>query len=71
MVIQHSKGVQHGNADPLSRHPDNLKYCDCYEVGVTLDSLPCGGVNSALVCTASGHSLKMMWMISYHLLSKA
>ena len=43
MVIQHRKGVQHGNADPLSRRPDDLKYCDCYEAGVTLESLPCGG----------------------------
>ena len=43
MVIQHRKGVQHGNADPLSHHPDDLKYCDCYEAGVTLESLPCGG----------------------------
>ena len=43
MVIQHRKGVQHGNADPLSRRPDDLKYCDCYEAGVTLKSLPCGG----------------------------
>ena len=43
MVIQHRKGVQHGNADPLSCRPDDLKYCDCYEAGVTLESLPCGG----------------------------
>ena len=43
MVIQHRKGVHHGNADPLSRRPDDVKYCDCYEAGVTLESLPCGG----------------------------
>ena len=28
MVIQHRKGVHHGNADPLSHHPEGLKYCD-------------------------------------------
>ena len=42
MVIQHQKGVQHGNADFLSRRPEDIKYCDCYEAGVTLESLPCG-----------------------------
>ena len=43
MVIQHQKGVQHGNADFLSRCPEDIKYCDCYEAGVTLESLPCEG----------------------------
>ena len=43
MVIQHCPGVKHGNADGLSHHPDPLPYCDCYEAGATLESLPCGG----------------------------
>ena len=29
-----------------------LKYCDCYEAGVTLESLPCGGCN---FCTCLHH----------------
>ena len=52
IVIQHLKGVHHGNADPLSRRPEDLKYCDCYEAGVTLESLPCGGCN---FCTHLHH----------------
>ena len=43
MVIQHRPGRQHGNADPLSRIPDNHDYCNCYEAGVKLSSLPCKG----------------------------
>ena len=43
MVIQHRPQVKNGNADGLSCHPDPLLYCDCYEVGETLESLPCGG----------------------------
>ena len=43
MVIQHRPGVKHGNADGLSRLPDPLPYCDCYEAVATLESLPCGG----------------------------
>ena len=60
MVIQHHKGVHHGNADPLSCHPEDLKYCDCYEAGVTLESLPCGGVIFALIYIINGLDLKMM-----------
>ena len=43
MVIQHHPGRQHGNADPLSRIPDVHDYCNCYEAGVELSSLPCEG----------------------------
>ena len=43
MVIQHRPGVKHGNADGLSRRPEVMPYCDCYEAGATLESLPCGG----------------------------
>ena len=41
MVIQHHPGKQHGNADALSRMPDD--YCNCYEAGIDVSSLPCGG----------------------------
>ena len=43
MVIQHHPGKQHANADPLSQIPDELDYCNCYEAGVELSSLPCEG----------------------------
>ena len=43
MVVQYRPGIKHRNADGLSHHPDPLPYCDCYEAGATLESLPCGG----------------------------
>ncbi len=43
MVIQHRPGKNHQNADGLSRLPDNLPFCDCYEAGSTVQDLPCGG----------------------------
>ena len=45
MVIQHRPGVQHTNADALSRIPETLPYCNCYEAGKKLEQLPCGGCN--------------------------
>ncbi len=43
MNIEHRPGKKHGNADGLSRIPEELHSCDCYQAGVTPDSLPCGG----------------------------
>ena len=43
MVIQHCPGKKHGNADGLSRIPDDTEFCNCYEAGVSPSSLPCGG----------------------------
>ena len=43
MVIQHCPGRKHGNADGLSRIPDETEFCNCYEAGMSLSSLPCGG----------------------------
>lgn len=43
MQIVHRKGVLHGNADALSRMPDDLERCDCYRAGVRVEDLPCGG----------------------------
>jgi len=43
MVIQHRPGKQHSNADSLSRRPDEFEYCNCYQAGVSVASLPCGG----------------------------
>ena len=43
MVVQHRPGTQHGNADGLSRIPDEEEFCDCYRAGIDLESLPCGG----------------------------
>jgi predicted aspartyl protease len=43
MQILHRPGKLHGNADGLSRIPDNLEECNCYEAGVDISQLPCGG----------------------------
>ena len=42
MTIQHRAGQKHQNADPLSWIPEE-EYCNCYEAGIYLDDLPCGG----------------------------
>ena len=42
MTIQHQAGCKHSNADGLSRIPEE-DYCNCYEAGVHLADLPCGG----------------------------
>ena len=41
--IVHRPGVHHGNADGLSRIPDDAPYCEYYESGTDLKLLPCGG----------------------------
>ena len=41
MIIQHCPGKQHGNADGLSQIPND--YCNCYEAGINISSLPCRG----------------------------
>ena len=43
MTIQHRAGVKHCNADGLSRIPEKLEHCSCYEAGRDVSSLPCGG----------------------------
>ena len=43
MTILHRSGSKHGNADGLSRIPDNEIFCDCYRAGMELESLPCKG----------------------------
>ena len=43
MAIVHRPGVQHTNADSLSRIPDRVKFCDCYMAGMDPEKLPCGG----------------------------
>lgn len=43
--IVHRAGSAHGNADGMSRIPDELDYCNCYRAGEELSSLPCGGCN--------------------------
>ena len=42
MTIQHRAGRKHQNADSLSWIPKE-GYCNCYEAGIYLDDLPCGG----------------------------
>ena len=43
MEIVHRPGKKHANADGLSRMPDSLPECDCYQAGAAPESLPCGG----------------------------
>ena len=52
MVIQHRPGNKHGNADGLSRIPEKEDFCNCYEAGISLSSLPCGG---CAFCTKVHH----------------
>ena len=43
ITIQHRPGIRHSNADGLSRIPEKLPGCDCYESGREVSSLPWGG----------------------------
>ena len=43
MIVQHRPGNRHGNADGLSRIPDETSFCNCYQAGVDLADLPCQG----------------------------
>ena len=43
MTVQHRPGNKHGNADGLSRIPDETSFCNCYQAGVDLADLPCQG----------------------------
>ena len=43
MEIVHRPGNCHGNADGLSRIPDDTEYCDKYIAGEIPENLPCGG----------------------------
>ena len=43
MIVQHRPGNKHGNADGLSRIPDEEQFCDCYKAGSSPELLPCGG----------------------------
>lgn len=43
IILQHRPGKDHGNADALSRIPDDLNLCNDYKPGVELNQLPCGG----------------------------
>ena len=43
MEIVHRPGNDDGNADGLSRIPDEVRPCTCYTVWANLEELPCGG----------------------------
>ena len=43
MKIIHRAGRLHSNADGMSRIPDRVDQCNCYEAGVEVTNLPCGG----------------------------
>ena len=43
MTIQLTAGVMHCNADGLSRIPEELEHCSCYEAGRDVNYLRCGG----------------------------
>ena len=40
MTVLHRQN-KHGNADGLSRIPDETDFCNCYQAGVDLADLPC------------------------------
>nr|KAG5699813.1 hypothetical protein BaRGS_013533 [Batillaria attramentaria] len=41
--VVHRPGKDHTNADALSRVPAEEEFCNCYEAGRDLSTLPCGG----------------------------
>ena len=41
MVIQCRPCSKCGTADGVPHHPYHIDYCDCYEAGCFLSSLPC------------------------------
>ena len=41
MTVLHRPGTKHGNADGLSRIPDEELFCDCYRAGIDPTMLPC------------------------------
>ncbi|CAG2220004.1 unnamed protein product [Mytilus edulis] len=43
MEIVHRPGKKHLNADGLSRIPECLEDCDCYNAGADVENLPCKG----------------------------
>jgi hypothetical protein len=43
MEIVHRPGKKYVNADGLSRIPDSLSVCDCYNAGADVEQLPCKG----------------------------
>ena len=43
MMILHHAGSKHADADALSHIEDGDRYCNCYQAGVEVMSLPCGG----------------------------
>ena len=49
LMILHRGGAKHQNADGLSRIPVD-DYCDCYEAGKSLQSLPCKGCAYCTKC---------------------
>lgn len=50
MEILHRSGALHSNADGLSRIPDSVQFCNCYEAGKEVESLPCGGCRYCRRC---------------------
>ena len=43
MIVKHRAGIKHGNADAVSRLPEDLSPCPSYIRGIRPDVLPCGG----------------------------
>ena len=43
MTVVHRPGIKHGNADGMSRIPDDYSFCDCYKAGSEVSQLQCKG----------------------------
>ena len=50
MKLVHRQGAKHGNADALSRRPDDDPFCKHYSSGIDVQQLPCGGCKYCTRC---------------------
>ena len=69
MQILHSQGRKHSNADALSRIPDLLEPCDCYQAGTDLKISSVEVVHIAPERITNGQGLTKKWTTwsPYHL----
>ena len=54
----HRSGKTHQNVDGLSRIPDEISDCQCYNASKNLKTLPCGGCASKLMSNGQHSMIK-------------